>query len=111
MPADTASSKSWFTSCALRANLRSLCWTLPPENVPRPTGGNTARSRWARPAAPELLCHGPLLQPHDVYRVHPLASHGAVPELPPPCAGVFWWICPQSDDRQPEGGSGATSQR
>ena len=42
------------------------------------------------PPAPELLCHGAVLQPHDVRGVHALGRNGAVPFLPSPRAGVLW---------------------
>ena len=37
----------------------------------------------ANESPPELLCHGAVLQPHDVCGVHRLPDHGALPGLPP----------------------------
>ena len=45
---------------------------------------------WVRPGRAnlppaELLCHGPMLQPYDVCRVHRLPDHGALFGLPSTC--------------------------
>ena len=37
----------------------------------------------ANTAPTEFLCHGAVLQPHDVCGVHRLPDHGALPRLPP----------------------------
>ena len=55
---------------------------LPRASVPRSTGAHMALSMSEPPAEAQLLCHGALLQPHDVCGVHRLADHGAFFGLP-----------------------------
>ncbi len=45
--------------------------------------------RWSHQTPPELLCHGPLPQPHPVCPVHALRGHGALPCLPPAAFAFF----------------------
>ncbi len=55
------------------------------------------------PSPVELLCHGSVLQPDDLRRVHPVRGHGPVPDLSSSRLRVFWFRPAKGNSRQPQG--------